>query len=78
MMPIHRLDHQPKISIFLVTRLDIEADLNHIEADLKLADCNVTVVVTVMIGVRNCSSGPPPRLGQISGSANGKDKIYDQ
>ena len=45
----HRLDCQPKIGIFPVTRLDIEADLrsvsfiieadlNHIEADLKLAD----------------------------------------
>ena len=57
----HRLDCQPKIGIFPVTRLDIEADLrsalfiieanlNHIEADLKLGDLTVTVAITVTRG----------------------------
>ena len=60
MAPIHRLDCQPEIGIFPVTGLDIEAglglalfvieaDLNHIEADLKLADLTV-VAVTVTRG----------------------------
>ena len=50
----HRLDCQPEIGIFPVTRLDIEADLRSasfiIEADLKLADLTVTVAVTVTRG----------------------------
>ena len=52
----HRLDCQPKIGIFPVTRLDIEADLRSasfiIEADLKLADLTVTVAVTVTRGFK--------------------------
>ena len=59
----HRLDCQPKIGIFPVTRLDIEADLrlasfiieanlNRIEANLKFADLTVTVAVTVTRGFK--------------------------
>ena len=61
MVPKHRLECRPKIGIFPVTRLDIkanlgsasfviEANLNRIEANLKLANLTVTVLVTVTRG----------------------------
>ena len=61
MVPKHRLDRQPEIGMNQVTRLDIEADLTSayfnieadfydIEANLKLANLTVTVVVTVTRG----------------------------
>ena len=67
----HRLDHRPEISIFPVTRLDIEANLNCIEAnlnrteaDLKLADLTVTVAVTVTRGFETAPVLTPLTLHQ--------------